>query len=392
MGRGVATCNINKNYVLSKVSQITIFSTYFDIPIEQINYCIETGNTICSPIREDKHPTCGFAYNNNGKLKMRDFAGYFWGDCFDAVAFVLSNIKKRPYNVSNKNDFIEILKHIVNTFKDIFYGKEKDPNITNDIKTSLECIRKQKAIIELVIRDWNKNDKKYWSQFNIDFQTLNTNFIYPIDQYYINRKVNPEPKYYYNPKDPCYGYLLGVDRHNIHNIKLYFPYRKHSETRFITNCNHLEGIYNFDRNDYEYILITKSTKDRLALKSAINDSFTGEVIQNKIGLINIPHETYHIRDFEYEWIKSKTSENCKIVSLMDNDETGIKESKYLRDTFDIIPLLIPRKYGNKDFAEFVSNHSKEEINQLIQQTITYINNYENKKDIWNKEKSDSKPF
>lgn len=392
MGRGIATCNITKKYVLSKVSQITIFSVYFDIPIEQIQHCIETGNTICSPIREDKHPTCGFAYNNNGKLKMRDFAGYFWGDCFDAVAFVLSTIKQKPYNVSNKKDFMEILKHIALTFKDIFYGKEKDVNFNDDIKTSLDIIKKQKPIIELVIRDWNDDDKKYWSQFNIDFQLLNTNFIYPIDQYYINRKVNPEPKYYYKQKDPCYGYLLGVDRHNIHNIKLYFPYRKHNETRFITNCNHFEGIYNFDRNDYEYVLITKSTKDRLALKSAINDFFKGEVIKDKIGLINIPNETYHLRDFEYEWICSKMSDNCKLVSLMDNDEVGIKESKYLRDKFGIIPLLIPKKYNNKDFAEFVSAHTKKETYNLITQTINYLNHYENKKCIRNKKESNTEPF
>ena len=392
MERGIATSNITKKYILSKVSQVTIFSVYFDISVEQINYCIETGNTICSPIREDKHPTCGFAYNNNGKLKMKDFAGYFWGDCFDAVAFVLSTIKQKPYDVSNKNDFIAILKHITITFKDIFYGKEKDTNFNEDIKTSLSIIRKQKTIIELVVRNWNEDDKKYWNKFNIDFQLLNTNFIYPIDQYYINRRINPEPKYYYNAKDPCYGYLLGVDRNNIHNIKLYFPYRKHNNTRFITNCNHLEGIYNFDRNDYEYIIITKSTKDRLTLKSAINDFFTGDDYRNKIGLINIPNETYNLRDFEYEWLSSKIKDKHNIVSLMDNDETGINESKYLRDKFDIIPLLIPRKYKSKDFAEFVSTHTKEEINTLIINTLNYLKNYENKKSVWNKKESCVKPF
>ena len=58
--------------------------------------------------------------------------------------------------------------------------------------------------------------------------------------------------------DPCYAYGLGKDRHGINGIKLYFPLRgKNSNTRFITNCNHLEGIYNLDRNDYDYIILTK---------------------------------------------------------------------------------------------------------------------------------------
>ena len=105
MGRGIATCNITKKYVLSKVSQITIFSVYFDIPIEQIQHCIETGNTICSPIREDKHPTCGFAYNNNGKLKMRDFAGSFWG-----IVLMLSHLF---FQQLNKNHIMYLIKKIL---------------------------------------------------------------------------------------------------------------------------------------------------------------------------------------------------------------------------------------------------------------------------------------
>ena len=65
MGRNINTENVNKNYVLSKVSQVTIFSTYFDIPIETIQWCIDSGKFICSPIREDVHPTFGFRYDNS---------------------------------------------------------------------------------------------------------------------------------------------------------------------------------------------------------------------------------------------------------------------------------------------------------------------------------------
>ena len=35
----------------------------------------------------------------------------------------------KEYNVADKNDFIKILRHITFTFKDIFYGKEKDINL-----------------------------------------------------------------------------------------------------------------------------------------------------------------------------------------------------------------------------------------------------------------------
>lgn len=261
---------LTKDYILSKVDQITIFSTYFNLPIEIINDCINKGTLIKSPLRYDEHPTCGFKYNNKGKLKFRDFGGYFWGDCFDAVAFIISNMENyKNLDINKKEDFVKVLRHITFTFKNIFYGNEKDPLINESIKETINKIKKQKPIIELVVREWNDIDIKYWKQFNIDLQTLNINFIYPIDQFYINRKINPEPKYYYSEKDICYGYFLGRDRDNINSIKIYFPNRDKSNTRFITNCNHLEGIYQLDKNDYDIIIITKSTKDRVSIYSTL---------------------------------------------------------------------------------------------------------------------------
>lgn len=377
MGRNI-TNKLTKNYILSKVDQITIFSVYFNLPIETIQYCIDTGEFIISPLRTDLHPTCGFRYDNRGKLKFKDFAGYFWGDCFDAAAYILSNIDKyKNLDVNSKEGFITVLRHITFTFKDIFYGTEKDPLISDNIKEALTKIKKEKQIIELVIRKWNLSDENYWKQFNVDLQTLNINFIYPIEQFYINRKINPEPKYYYSEKDPCYGYILGKDRQGIYNIKLYFPNRNKSTTRFITNCNHLEGIYQLEKDDYDIIILTKSTKDRVSINASLKSmqSLYGELNINKIGIINIPHETYKLRDNEFKWLHSKLSEKGIIVSLMDNDRTGKIEANYLRKEYNILPLIIPKKYQAKDFSELIMKNNKQEIYKLIINTINQIIQY-----------------
>lgn len=377
MGRNI-TNKLTKNYILSKVDQITIFSVYFNLPIETIQYCIDTGEFIVSPLRNDLHPTCGFRYDNRGKLKFKDFAGYFWGDCFDAAAYILSNIDKyKNLDVNSKEGFITVLRHITFTFKDIFYGTEKDPLISDNIKEALTKIKKEKQIIELVIRGWNLSDENYWKQFNVDLQTLNINFIYPIEQFYINRKINPEPKYYYSEKDPCYGYILGKDRQGIYNIKLYFPNRNKSTTRFITNCNHLEGIYQLEKDDYDIIILTKSTKDRVSISASLKSmqSLYGELNINKIGIINIPHETYKLRDNEFKWLQSKLSEKGIIVSLMDNDRTGKIEANYLRKEYKILPLIIPKKYQAKDFSELIMKNNKQEIYKLIINTINQIIQY-----------------
>lgn len=379
MGRNINSSKLTKQLILSKVSQVTIFSTYLNLSDKIVQYCIDTGELICSPIRDDIHPTCGFRYDNKGKLKFRDFAGYFWGDCFDIVALIMGGIYNKQYDISNREDFVKVLRHITFTFKDIFYGQEKDINLINEINTGIVAIKHKKPNIELVVRNWNEYDKEYWGKFGVPLQYLNINFIYPVEQYYINRKINPEPKYFYNANDPCYGYCLGQDRSGVYNIKLYFPNRNKTVTRFITNCNHLEGIYNLDKTDYDIIVITKSTKDRVSLGAAIlriNSLYGG--VDKKVGVINIPHETYKLRQNEFDWLKGKLSDRGKIVSLMDNDSTGKHEAIWLRNNYQITPLLIPIIYCAKDFAELVSKHKFDEVINLIKQTINYISNYERK--------------
>ena len=114
--RNINSSKLTKQTILDKISQISIFSTYLNLSNNIIQHCIDTGELICSPIREDIHPTCGFKYDNKGKLKFRDFSGFFWGDAFDVVAYIMSNIYNREYNIRNKEDFIKVLRHITFTF------------------------------------------------------------------------------------------------------------------------------------------------------------------------------------------------------------------------------------------------------------------------------------
>lgn len=376
--RNINSSRLTKEVILSKISQVSIFATYLGLSVETIQYCIDTGELICNPLRIDNHPTAGFRYNTKGKLKFKDFGNDgFWGDCFDVVAYVMSEIYHKSYDVSNKEDFIKVLRHITFTFKDIFYGQQKDINLVNDINTAIANIKHKKPIIELVVRNWNANDEKYWAQFGVSLKYLNINFVYPVEQYYINRKINPEPKYYYKDNDPCYGYFLGQDRSGVYNMKLYFPKRDKSITRFITNCNHLEGIVNLNQDNYDIIVITKSTKDRLSIGNSIlrMKFLYGGVPKENIGIINIPHETYRLRQNEYDWLRGKLNDNGIIVSLMDNDTTGKHEAIWLRNNYKIVPLLIPAKYKAKDFAECVSKHKFEVIKDMIIDSIKYINDY-----------------
>lgn len=398
MRRTVTNGNLTKEFILSKISQVSIFSAYTGVDTEVIENCIETGEFISSPFRVDEHPSFGFRYDNRGKLKAKDFAGYFHGDCFDAAALVISEIIHKNVDISNKGWFIFVLKHIAYTFRNIIYGKDKDENIEGIIAEGVNAAKNRKPIIEFVPRQWNNYDKNYWGKFHVPINYLNTNFIYPVDYFYINRKVNPEPKYYYenDRKDVCYAYMLGQDKRGIYNIKLYFPNRKHGTIRFITNSNCLEGLLNLELNEYDSIIITKSTKDRISLRAYLDAidlsiSYGGTALRT-IGLVNIPHESYKLKQNEYDWLRAKCP-NGLILSLMDNDNTGYREAIWLRNNYNIIPLCIPREYEVKDFAELRSKYSIETIKELINLSYNYIaDNYAENEFSWDTGKSYSVPF
>ena len=383
MIRSVNTAKLTKTYIESKISQELIVSKYLDIPMNVVKKCIERNILITSVFRDnDTNRSMGIQYNAKGRLKVRDFGGFgFFGDVYDVVGYVLSLICKRKIEPNNKQDFYFILKHIANTFSDIIDGKTVDENIETEIKDAIIISKNRRPIIELVPRSWNKYDKEYWTKLGVSLSYLNTHFVIPVEQYYIDRGVNTDPKYYYKQKDPCYAYMLGQDRKGVHLIKLYFPNRdRKTELKFITNCNVLEGLPNLELNNYDYILITKSSKDRLSIGSYLSMTpfYRGGNAKLNIGIINLPSENYHLTEKEYSWLINKLSPTGMLISLLDFDYTGRLGAKYLYDNYNIPYLFITRgefglpNYGCKDFAELADKYTKQEINQFINETISYV--------------------
>ena len=376
------TSKLTKAFIESKISQEAIVSKYLNIPMEVVQDCINHGHLIKSVFRDDDYnKSMGIIYNRKGRLKVRDFGGFgFFDDVYGVVAYVLSNIYDRPISTDNKQDFYFVLKHIANTFSDNIEGKVVDENIDEDIIKALSKGRSKKAIIEIAPRPWNQQDKAYWNSIGINLNFLNANFVIPVDQYYINRITNPDPKYYYKESDPCYAYMLGQNKQGIYLIKLYFPFRDRSkELKFITNCNVLEGLPNLERNDYDYIIITKSSKDRLSIGSHLSSTsfYGGTGDKLHIGVINLPSENYKLKTNEYEWLKNKLNNNGIIVSLLDFDTTGRCGAKYLYETYNIPYIFITRgefglyNYGGKDFSDLHKCYSIKQLNQFINETITY---------------------
>ena len=288
----------------------------------------------------------------------------------------------RQINCNNKQDFYFILTHIAYTFSDIIDGKEVDKNIDPLIHNALSKGKRNKAIIEVVPRSWNKYDKMIWDKWNVNLNYLNTHFVIPVDQYYIDRKVDDNPKYKYSAKDPCYAYMIGQQSNGIWLIKLYFPNRDRSkkELKFVTNSNVIEGLPNLELDNYDYILITKSSKDRLSIGSHLSSHplYGGAGAKLNIGIVNLPSESYHLKQKEYDYLKSKLDDNGMMFSLLDFDKAGRTGAKYLEETYGIPYLFITRgefglpNYKAKDFADLHEVYTNDQINQFIDETLTYV--------------------
>lgn len=383
MKRNINTTQLTKAFIESRISQEDIVSKYLNIPLETVQDCIEHNHLIKSVFRDDDTDgSMGITYNRKGRLKVRDFGGFgFFEDVYGVVAYVLSIAYERPISTNNKQDFYFILKHIYRTFADVIDSRQHDYTVNEDIRNGLYKSKNRKAIIEIVPRSWDKIDKTIWNKLNVSLAYLNTHFVIPVDQYYIDRSSNPTPKYRYSSKDPCYAYMLGQNRQGIYLIKLYFPLRnRHIDLKFITNCNVLEGLPNLELDNYDYILITKSSKDRLSIGSHLTAKplYGGAGQKLKIGVINLPSENYRLTDREYDWIKKKLKDDGLILSLLDFDRTGREGAKYLQETYNIPYLFITRgefgleNYECKDFADLHDKYNNDEIDKFIKETLHYV--------------------
>lgn len=361
---------LTKEYILERVTQEEIMLKYLQIPVTPENMY---GSAFCNPFRKDESPTCNYYYDDNGKLRMRDFGGdlldrLYNMDVFDTVGNVYG------IDSNNKQGFKIIQNIIAKDFNIHKYQNNQDEIQLLDTFLINQTNKKKKIrIIKVVPRGWNEADGQYWyKRYGVTSDTLKRRKVYPVHELWMEDQYgNMNLIYSYDYKNPAYAYYGGKEQ-EIHLWKIYFPLNRNPKfTKIISNKQFVQGFEDFLPTRVG--VITKSYKDVMVLE------------EFGIQAVNLATEVSILSANQIFMLKM----NCDIViSLLDYDTQGIKMANKLKKQYGIQPFMLTRgrygkpDYGVKDISDFREQYGRDLTMNLIKQgleslsdRIEDINNY-----------------
>lgn len=326
--------NVTKEFILNNISEEQIFCYY--LGINKVSKKL-----ICSRLRNDRNPTCGFYRNSKGELYLHDFAT---GDFYNCISLVMA-----LFNV----DYYQALKVIANDFHLKEYPSlVKNSGIINtDVKKYED---KGMSKIQIEVKEFSEYELHYWRQFGISEDTLKKFRVFPCKSVFLNDNLFS----LLNPPQMAFGYYGGkLDGKELWRI--YYPLNKERGIRFLTNwpAKKIQGFEMLPKKG-NLLVITKSMKDCMLL--------------HEFGIPAIAPNSENV--FISESVMDKLKQRFKIiVVLYDTDIAGISNMRKFKKTFpELIYTWIPRKYNAKDISDFYKYYGKKETLNLITQFVTWL--------------------
>lgn len=304
--------DITLDWILSKVTEYDIYAKYIGE--------FKVGMIYNSPFRKDKNPSFGIFYSKRTNQLL--FKDHGTGECGNIIKFV-----QLYTGITNYPD---ILKDIVNRL-----------NISNSTKlTTTQYKPPTETVIGIVRQNFTETDKKYWSQFNIDINTLKKFNVFSIKYYLCNGVV----KGIYKDTNPMYAYKV------YNNFKIYRPLGdKYTKWRNNLTEYDIQGYEQLPQKG-DTLIITKSMKDVMCLYKmgipAISPSSESTFIPNKC----------------LEELKTRFK---RILILFDRDVAGVKYLRKISKKTGLEPLLINKKFNAKDVSDAIKLNGFETIKNWI---------------------------
>lgn len=317
---------LTKELIESKISQETLISNYYGVPIKK--------GLFCAKHRTDSHPTCCY-YKRNGRIYIKDFGSDYYGDWIYVV--------EQKFNCN----YYDALAIAANDF-DI----QKIPHLNkNKVKISNESLSEnQQSIIRVEIRDFQQYELDWWNKFGISLQTLKKFRVFSCKNIWINDHII----HLETNNQLVFGYYGGI-KDNIEQWKLYWPNNKKYKWLSNRDSSQLQGARMLPKSGGDLIIIQKSLKDVMLLY--------------EFGIPSVApnSENLFLSDEQLMKLKSKFK---RIIVWYDNDAPGKAYlEKIKKEHPELDYFYIPEDFKEKDFSDFYKKYGKDEATKFLNKYI-----------------------
>lgn len=202
------------------------------------------------------------------------------------------------------------------------------------------------ADIGIVRQPFTEVDFAYWKQFGIDTITLNKFGVFSIKYFLCNKVVSG----IYKNEAPMYAYKVND------KFKIYRPYNsKYTKWRTNLTTRDIQGFEQLPDNPTSNILIiTKSLKDVMVLYKMGYDA-----ISPSSETTFIPNDILTQLKLKYKYV----------FILYDRDKTGVKQTRAYSQQYNIIPLLVNKRYHAKDISDAVKENGFDTMNEWLHKEL-----------------------
>ena len=312
---------LHKDSILCKISEYDIFRYYCH---NFKNY----GDKFCSELREDRSPTCSIV-PWKGKVIYKDFGS---GDSHDCFSYI-----QAKYGLT----FSEAMR-VIDT--DFGLGLQSGTVIKSQIAITYgtqDVIERRPTKIEKKARQWNVEDKNFWSQFHIPKHLLTKFGVQPIDYFWIN-----EARY----RCHSLSYVYNING----RYKVYRPFETEGKWYSNTSKDDIQGWRQLKDNG-DIVILASSLKDVMCLNVL---GYEAIALQSEMQMPSA------------ELIKQLSERFTVVAVLYDNDfekdaNPGQTMANKICAEFNLINIILPAHYKSKDISDLMRDHGVEVAEKIV---------------------------
>lgn len=283
----------------------------------------------------EKNPSMSIFYSKQtNNYRFKDFSTNRTGDAIELV--------RQKFNLQSRGEASMMIIEDYNQW--LLYNKE-------DFSLRTFKIRQKYRVTDYKERDWNVNDKKYWTQYKINSAILEYYNVKALSYYKMTKEEDGEIKELIIKGEYIYGYF----RSDGTLYKIYQPMIK--DNKFIKVKDYIQGT---DQLTYkkDYLIIASSLKDIMAFKKLNIENV--ELIAPDSENVLLPPAMISVYKLKYKGI----------CCLLDIDNAGIKAMDEYKNLHSIKGVKLEL---SKDISDSIKDHGifkvKEEIIPLLKAAL-----------------------